>query len=678
MKKLKEKLKSIKNFDIKKYYKDNKLMILFIIISLINAMLLRFLTIKNYFDIQPVLCDLAFLIIVSSFSFLLKPKNRFKYFLVFSIIFSIICVINSMYYTNYLSYASVSLLATSLQIVDVADAVYENVMEIKDFCYIWQIIAICFAYYSIKKKTQVKITQTRDKYGFRNTIIFGLTVLLIFIISLSPTDIGRITKQWNRDYIVSKYGIYTYQVSDAIFSVTPKITSMFGYDKNYKLFRDYYNEKKESQPNKYTNIFEGKNVLVIHAESIQQFTMKTSFNGVEVTPNLNKLASDGIYFSNFYAQESVGTSSDSEFTFNTSLLPATSGTIAINYWDREYTTIQKLLKEKNYYTFSMHGNNCTFWNRNLLHQQFGYNKFYCYTNDYNIDETIGLGLSDKSFFKQSVDKIKNINEQYNNWYGTMIMLTNHTPFSYIDGHTDYEVDYKYEKVDEKTGEKTIASAPYLEGTVLGNYIKSVHYADEALGQLIDDLDKNGLLDNTVLVIYGDHDAKIKKSEYERFYNYDYKTDTVLSPNDPGYVKMDDVDYELNRKVPLIIWSKDMDKSYKTEVKEAMGMYDVLPTLGNMLNVKSKYSLGNDIFSTSNNVVVFPDASWLTNDIYYNSQTNEAFDISNKQNNVNFLEKSDYVEKTNKMAEEKIVVSNAIVVYDLIKQANIDNSVKVNN
>ena len=57
-------------------------------------------------------------------------------------------------------------------------------------------------------------------------------------------DIGRITKQWNRDYIVSKYGIYTYQVSDAIFSVTPKITSMFGYDKNYKLFRDYYNEKK--------------------------------------------------------------------------------------------------------------------------------------------------------------------------------------------------------------------------------------------------------------------------------------------------------------------------------------------------------------------------------------------------------------------------------------------------
>ena len=678
MKKIKEKILSLKKFNLKTYYRENKLMIIFILVSLINAMLLRFLTIKNYFDIQPILCDLAFLIIVSAFSYLIKPKNRFKYFLIFSIIFTLICIINSMYYTNYLSYASVSLLATSFQIVDVADAVYENVMEIKDFCYVWQIIAIIFAHYSIKKKDNITSQkQVRNKSGFINTIIFGLIVLGIFLISLSPTDIGRITKQWNRDYIVSKYGIYTYQISDAIFSVTPKITSMFGYDKNYKEFRDYYNDKQASQPNKYTNIFEGKNVLVIHAESIQQFTMETSFNGLEVTPNLNKMASEGIYFSNFYAQESVGTSSDSEFTFNTSLLPATSGTVAINYWDREYTTIQKLLKQKGYYTFSMHGNNCTFWNRNLLHQQFGYNKFYCYTNDYEIDETIGLGLSDKSFFKQSTKKIFDIDNNYDNWYGTLIMLTNHTPFSYIDGHTDYEVDYKYEKIDEETGEKVIASAPYLEGTVLGNYIKSVHYADEALGQLIDDMDSKGLLDNTVVVIYGDHDAKIKKSEYERFYNYDYKTDSVLTPDSPGYIEMDDIDYEINRKVPLIIWTKDMDDNYKTEVTEVMGMYDVLPTLGNMLNISSNYSLGSDIFSTENNVVIFPDAIWITNDIYYNSQTNEAFSINKKNNNINFSEKFDYIEKINKIAEEKIVVSNAIEVYDLIKQSELDKSLKVN-
>ena len=61
-------------------------------------------------------------------------------------------------------------------------------------------------------------------------------------------------------------------------------------------------------------------------------------------PNLNRLAQEGLYFSNFYAQEGVGTSSDSEFTLNTSLLPVSSGTVFVNYWNREFVTIPKLLK----------------------------------------------------------------------------------------------------------------------------------------------------------------------------------------------------------------------------------------------------------------------------------------------------------------------------------------------
>ena len=76
-------------------------------------------------------------------------------------------------------------------------------------------------------------------------------------------------------------------------------------------------------------------------------------------------------------------------------------------------TIPKLMNEKNYYTFSMHGNNCTMWNRNVVHEAFGYNKFYCYNKDFNIDEVLGLGLSDKSFFKQAVPKIKDISNKYN-------------------------------------------------------------------------------------------------------------------------------------------------------------------------------------------------------------------------------------------------------------------------
>ena len=663
MKKFIEKFKRKNKFDYKTYIKTNILFLTFVITSVINGCLLRFLTVKNYFDIRPIIADLAIVLLVGSFGYLLKPKHQFKYFISITVLFTAICVINSMYYTNYLSYASFSLLATSLQIVDVGDAIVENVMEIKDFCYIWQIFAVIFVFITLKTKSYfIKVSKTeKGKQCFKNTLIAGFVVALLFILTLTPTDIGRLGKQWNREYVVMRFGIYTYQINDLITSLSPKISSMFGYDKNAKIFRDYYEEnEEEKQSNQYTNIFKGKNILVIHAESIQTLTMDLSFNGKELTPNLNRLASEGMFFSNFYSQESVGTSSDSEFTFNTSLTPASSGTVAINYFDREYITIPKLLKEQGYYTFSMHGNNGTFWNRNMLHESFGYDKFYYHTKDFVIDETIGLGLSDKSFFSQVVPKIKTISESNTNFYGTLIMLTYHTPFSYIGPYSDYSVDLEVEVKNPTTGKITTETIPYLEDTILGNYFKSVHYADEAIGQFIEDLDKEGLLDNTVVVIYGDHDAKIKKSEYEYFYNYDPETETMLTEDDPQYHEVDAYEYELNRKVPFIIWTKD--RKFNAQVNEVMGMYDVLPTLGNMFGFTSEYALGNDIFSVDENVVVFPDGNWLTNKMYYNNQTEEGL-LLDPTTTVSV----DYIEKYCKKADEVVTVSNAIITYDLIRK-----------
>ena len=654
------------SFDYKGYFKNNVLFLTFVFSSVINGFLLRSLTVKNYFDIRPIIADMAMVIIVGSFGYLIKLKKRFIYYLIWSIIYSLICLINSMYYTNYLSYSSISLLATSFLIVDVGDAVTQNIMEWKDFCYLWQIVVLILVHIKLLNVHYYDRISITKKFG--KTVSLGFSFLIVFMLTLNASDIGRITKQWNREYIVMRYGIYTYQFSDIFASLTPTINSMFGYDKNAKLFRDYYNENSYvADSNEYSNIFKGKNVLVIHAESVQQFTMETSINGVPLTPNLNKLANEGVYFSNFYAEESVGTSSDSEFTFATSLLPATNGTVAINYWDRDYPTIQKKFKDMGYYVFSMHGNNCTFWNRNLFHQSYGYDKFYCYNEAYDIDETIGLGLSDKSFFRQSIKYLKDIDKNNDNWYGTMIMLTNHTPFSYIGDYSDLDVSYKYSVVDKSTGETLEKEAPYLEGTVIGNYFKSVHYADEAIGQLIKDMDKEGLLDNTVVVIYGDHDAKIKKSEYEYYYNYDYKTNSVLDSNDPNYHEVTDYEYEVNRKVPFIIWTKDKLISYKSD--KIGGMIDVLPTLGNLFGFSSEYALGHDLFNVKDNVIVFPDGNWITDRMYYNSQKEEALLLDS-----NYPISVDYIEKNNKIAEEKISVSNSIIVYDMIrsleKQSNI--------
>ena len=467
---------------------------------------------------------------------------------------------------------------------------------------------------------------------------------------------------WNREYIVMHFGIYTYHLNDFVKSLEPKLSTIFEYDQAVKAFHDHYDEVSDTQDytNDYTGIFQGKNVIVIHAESIQQFVIGMSFNGEELTPNLNKLASESIYFDNFYSQVSVGTSSDAEFTSLTSLMPTNTGTAFVSYFDRTYVSMPSLLSDKGYYTFVMHANKANFWNRDLMYAGLGYQRFYS-KDDYDIDEVVGLGLSDTSFFRQSVEKLKEINEMGKPYYGTLIMLSNHTPFIDSAAMTDYEVDMK-EEVTLEDGTVTTVSHPYMEGTKLGQYLKSVHYADQALGEFINMLESEGLLENTVLVLYGDHDARLDINDYVRLYNYDPETNSILNPDDPDYINFDEYQYELNRKVPFMIWSSETKEKLHKTVSDVMGMYDVMPTLGNMLGVYNKYALGHDIFQIgSNNIVVFPNGNWVTNSIYYNAQKGEYLSLAETAIS------ADYIEKNNEYADEILNTSNSLITFDLIQK-----------
>ncbi len=648
------------------FFKNNILFALFIIAMLINSSLLRFLTVKNFTAISPVLADLAFVLFIGSFAYFFKPKNRFKYYFTWSIILTLVCFINSIYYTNYVSFTSFSLLATSLQLAGVSDAL-GTIMEIKDFVYWWAPLMLIFAHRKLLKSGYYSKVKTAEKVRISvlKCLVAAAIVAGAFISTLTGTDLSRLYKQWNREYVVMKFGIYVYQSNDLIASLKPQISPLFGYDTAAKEFREYYDEyPQNSKDNEYTDILKGKNIIVIHAESFQNFVMNTEINGVELAPNMKKLASEGMYFSNFYSQESVGTSSDSEFTYSTSLLPASSGTVFVSYWDRYYPSIQKYLSNDGYYVFSMHANKGNMWNREVMHKQLGYDRFYNYTKDYDIDETIGLGLSDKSFFRQSVQKIKKINKKYDKYYGLLIMLTNHTPFEGLEDTTDLDLTYTYKTTDPETGEETEVVNNYLKDTTLGKYFTTVHYADQAIGELVDNLDKEGLLDDTVLVIYGDHDAKIKRSEYDYYYNYNPETDSKYSSDDPRYDEFTKYEYELNRKVPFIIWTKDKDlqKKINKEVTTVTGMYDVLPTLGNMLGIDTPYALGHDVFSTDDHFVIFPNGNWITDRMYYDSQNDEAIMLDEDA-----VIGKDYIEKYSQRAEKEVSVSNDIIVHDLIKK-----------
>ena len=630
---------------------------------------------ENYLSIKPILADTAIIVFVGAFGYLLKPKNRFGYYLFFDILFSALCMINSVYYTFYTSFASVSMLSLTQYIASVGDAVVENVLQLKDIVYIFSPIILIAVHIKLKKSKyykKVEVKSERRRKTIR-TLIGGAVITVLFLVMLSPLDISRFAKQWNREYVVMKFGIYVYQFNDIITSVQPKINSLFGYDKANKEVTEYYKNKEKSADNKYTGIFKDKNVLVIHAESIQRNLFDMSFNGQDVVPNLKRIASEGMYFSNYYPQVSVGTSSDSELTFTTSLMPTQSGTAFVSYFDRTYNSIPNLMNDMGYFTFSMHANNADFWNRRAMYEHLGYQKFYS-KSDYKVttENTIGLGLSDKEFFKQSMPKLTKINEKYDKWYGLMIMLSNHTPFSDVEHYGNYEVNMK-ETVTKEDGTTEEVVHPYLEGRKLGNYIKSAHYADEALGELFQELDENGLLDNTVVVIYGDHDARLPRKEYDYMYNYNKETDSKLDKDDPNYKEYDSYQYELGRKVPFIIWTKDMaGTDLNMEVKDVMGMYDAMPTLGNMLGFYNKYQLGHDIFDIkSDNIVVFPTGNWVTNKVYYDSQKEEYLSLDGSA-----ISEEEII-KNNKYTTELLNISNDVIVYDLVAKTKDENNVLKN-
>ena len=665
-----DKIKKIKKEHlISAYIKNNILFLTFVLTAVFNSTILRFFCmnmLENYLSFKAILADITVAVIIGSFGYLFKPKNRFTYLIIANIFLSAICMINSVYYTFYTSFASVSMLSLTQYIGDVGDAVVENVLQLKDIVYIFGPIILTIVHLNLKKKNYYKKIEIKSERKKRmlSTLGAGGVLALLFLVTMSPLDVSRFAKQWNKEYIVMRFGIYVYQANDVITSIQPKINSMFGYDKAKKQFNDYFaNVSEEPTKNEYSDIFEGKNVIVIHAESMQTNAIGLKFNDREVTPTLNRLTSEGMYFSNFYSQVSVGTSSDAELTYNTSLMPTKSGTAFVSYYDRNYISTPKLLKEKGYYTFSMHANNADFWNRRTMHKNLGYERFFS-KQDFEVtkDNTIGLGLSDKEFFKQAIPKLQKINSENKKWYGTFIMLTNHTPFSDTEKYGDFEVNMK-EVVTKEDGTTEEIIHPYMEGTKLGNYFKSYHYADEALGEFINELDEAGLLENTVLVLYGDHDARLPKADYNKLYNYDKETDELLSDDDPNYRKYDSYQYELGRKVPFLIWTKDMAGTrLNQEITNVMGMYDVMPTLGNMFGFYNKYQLGHDIFNIKeNNVVVFPNGNWVTNKVYYNSQKEAYLSLSDEAIS------EEEIKQNNEYATELLDVSDDIIVFDLLNE-----------
>lgn len=642
----------------KKYFSTNILFLTYTFTSVFIGFLLRLLTMGSVTDFRAYICDFIVVIVLGSFGYLIKPKNQFKYFLSVSIIFTLMCIVNSIYYKFYTNYASISLLSTMSMLGEVGDSVTAK-LDISYFVYlICPVTLIIVNKVLVKKDYYYRVGKDeKGKLMFRNTCLSGIILCILIIFTMTKSDGSRLVKLWNRDYVVKRFGIYTYMFSDFVTSLTPQISPMFNYDEDRKAFLDFYDNKDYTkEDNSYTGIYEGKNVIFIHMESIQNFLIDLKVNGIEITPNLNKLVRKSLYFSKFYPQISVGTSSDTEFTLSTGLLPSTSGTVFVNYYNRTYETMERAFKSKGYYTFGMHANERNYWNRENMYKTLGYDYFYAKDNlvvPSNKDDKdyIGLGLSDESFYKQIIPILEEIKSSHGNYMGKIISLSNHSPFSDISkyGNIDFSIEY----IDSE-GNLKIDS--YLEDTEIGNYLKSAHYADYALGILFNLIEENNLDEDTVFILYGDHESKLGKKNLNLLFNYDTSLHRLKTIEDEGYVSLDNYGYELLRNTPLIIYSNGVESKI---VEDVMGMWDVFPTVSNMFNLECKYSLGNDIFSSNEKIVVFPNGDVLTNKVFYSNLKSEFISLNGEPISDSYI---DYIKN---YSEERLLVSKGIIVHDLL-------------
>ena len=664
--KIKKYIKKFKSF-CKRYYNNNKLFCYYILLNTILTFFVRAFTTKKVLTLYPLFVDIGLIIIIGSLNFLFKKeKKRYIYLQSLTIYHSIICIINAIYYTFYASFASISELSSIGQTKNVAGSIFEK-LSIIHFVYLLIPIGFYFIYKKLKKKKNEFSTNKKYlKKKVYKTCLIGLIIVALSFVTAESQDYSRLYKQWNRPYVVNRFGILLYQTMDIVNFSTSNITTVFGMDNALNETKEFYkSDNKYKEANKYTGLLEGYNIIFVHMESVQSFLMDLNFNGKDVVPTVKELASEGLYFSNFYPQISIGTSSDTEFTLLSSLLPTNTGIVFTNFNNRNYVTIPKLLNEKGYYTFSMHGNDFTMWDRNKAHPSLGYQGFY-YKDKYTFteEESINLGISDDVFFKQSLKYLEQIERENTNYMGTVITLSNHSPFIFLDKYKEFDLSKTYKVYNKNTNRYENKKYDYLTGSTIGNYIISSHSADLALGEFVNDIKNSNYFNNTIFVFYGDHDPRLSIDQYNYFYNYDPVTEDLLDEDDPNYYDYNDAKHILNKKTPLIIWSKNeqIRNLLQGEITYPMGMIDVLPTLGNMLGINNKYALGHDIFNIKNdNIVVFPNGSYITDKFLYDCSSDDVYTL---KNGITIDNKK---LKYGKEYSDKIIsISNNIIKYDLIE------------
>ena len=563
-------------------------------------------------------------------------KGRKSYWIMIAIDFvlSLWLFANILYYREFSNFLSLSIIKTSGSTADNLGKSIVGITRVTDFLAFVDIALIIFL--MVSKVVKYDLRPLKLKF---NLLLEGIAVLLIGVnLLMAQKDrSGLLTRTFDNSYIVKYLGMNEYAVYDAFKTAQTSEQMAKANVSDLQSVKKYLKVNYVKPNSAYTGVAKGKNVLVIHLESFQQFLIGYKWKGKEVTPNLNKLyhAKNTLSFANFYNQVGQGKTSDAEMMLENSLFGLQSGSAMSSYGtSNTFESAPAILNQQGGYTTAvMHGGAGSFWNRNNAYKQFGYDYFMPLSYYENKPKYyIGYGLKDKIFFSQSIKYIERLPQPF---YLKLITVTNHYP---------YDLDKKNQSIAKTdTGDETV-----------DGYVQTAHYLDQAVGQLMRWMKKTGLDKNTLLVFYGDH--------YGISGNHHKASAELL--NQDEFTNFDNLKFQ---RVPLMFHMKGLRGGIK---KTYGGEIDVLPTLLNLLGIRNKGTIqfGHDLLSKkAPQIVAQRNGDFITplyakvGSTYYDTKTGEEIIQPDKKLKTELVAISNKV-TTQLSLSDRVIAGNLLRFY----------------
>jgi len=576
-------------------------------------------------NLYTMMGSLGTLFIIVSILILAFNKKRRIALLIMDFILSLLILADTIYFRYYYSAITTALLYQIRLVGSVGDSII-SLFKIKDIVYFIDFPFLLAILYILKRVNKGTISLFKIKYRAITAVLVFAVGFAVFKIAYNNVDTTIFP--YDNNYVAKYLGINYFHYYDIKrFVKETFLTDRTLSDDERVMIDEFFKNKNESETtttDKFRGIAKGKNLILVQVEALQHFVINSKTEaGEEITPNLNKLIKESAYFDNFYFQIGGGNTADAEFLTNASLYPAKEGCAYFRFPHNTYYSLGNILKQQGYGTYVFHANNPTFWNRNVAYNSLGFDTFVS-NHDYVLDEYVGWGLGDASFFRQSLDRIDTTKP----FYGFFITLSSHFPFKY---------EY-FETYDFDVGK--------YEGQFLGYYLKAVHYADYALGRFIEELKARGLYEDTLLVIYGDHMA-VPKDYSEQLMDF-----LGMEYNDYNWAKL--------QKVPCIIHYPGLENGKVFTITG--GEIDILPTVANLMDFDAPYAMGKDLFNTEHGYAVLRNSSVITDKYIYLSGLRTAFDINTGEP----LEPDEY-EKEVSALQRDLFISDLITQKDGLKK-----------